>query len=326
MGDITRDLDLRPGWRRWSPSHLLPAFRRKDHAAAPAPGMRVPLPRAGSDWAAFHEQQNANTRKVVLGIGAISLGLVIFAFSGSSEPDPVGSKAPASPVPAARPALIARAAPEPAADPAAVAPAPVARDQMPSAPAPAVPAPAPVVSSRRTPSPGGAPIVINATRELEDAPEEKPSRALPPTPLPPPPPSDGRGALHLTSEPDVTVYEGDRRLGTTPLEVRLLPGRHQLRLVDRAKHLEEKHWVEIRAGQTHTEELSFGIGTLRVQAPDGTKLYVDSKLVGTAPFKGIDLVEGEHRIKVQRGAETMEDTITVPASHAVDYRVRFAED
>ncbi len=162
-------------------------------------------------------------------------------------------------------------------------------------------------------SPANDVIVIHATPELAE--EAAPAASK----------EEGFGKLTLTSDPSVVVYEGEKRLGRTPLKLTLSSGSHELKLVDKAKHLEVKRRVEIRAGGTHTRDLNFGIGSLKVLAPDGSKLWLNKKFAGTAPFKRLELAEGRHRLKVKSGVEVHEEWITVPPSRNVEYRVNFAD-
>lgn len=166
---------------------------------------------------------------------------------------------------------------------------------------------------------GDAPIVIHATREqqqeLTSAVVDRDAPAI----------ASGNGKLKLDSDPRVFVFEGERRLGRTPCELTLPAGSHELRFVDKAKHLEVKRRLEVRANGTAKRELSFGVGALRVRAPSGTKLWLNKKYAGSAPFKRLELAEGRHRIKLKKGGEVVEETIFVPPSQTVDYKVNFAE-
>lgn len=236
--------------------------------------------------------------------GGLLLGFL--AFGGEDPPPP----AP-------------RAAPAPAVVQAAVAPAGDGRREE-EAPAPSQPAPegtsAPVEHpDEPAPIRDDAPIVIEATLEpSEPTPARRGKkrgklRAIP---------SD-RGTLELTSDPEVSVFHGEKRLGKTPLDLPLPPGSYELRLVNRAKFLEAKRTVEIRAGRATQRELSFGVGTLRVDAPEGTKLYLDAKYVGEAPFAAIPVAEGRHYLRLKRGEDSVTEWLEIPPSRTVEYRVGF---
>jgi hypothetical protein len=166
--------------------------------------------------------------------------------------------------------------------------------------------------------PVDAPIVIHATREPE-APAPTAEKRVEASP------SIDKGTLKVTSEPSVWVYDGDARLGRTPLEIKLEPGRHEIRYVDKAKDLEVKSKVEIKSGQTSTRDLNFGVGTLRIEAPEGTKAFVGTRSIGEGPFGPIELLEGRHRLKLKKGSEVVEEWIDVPASRTIAYRVHFAD-
>jgi hypothetical protein len=185
-------------------------------------------------------------------------------------------------------------------------------------PPPRVAAPVVVTTPRAAPDPApaseAAPLVIDATAEQEAPKTEKPAVE-----------STAPGRLKITSEPNVTVFAGTRRLGRTPLDVKLAPGVHTLRFVDRARHLEKKQRIEVRPNGAHARELNFGVGALRIDAPDDTKLWLNRKYAGKAPFKKIQLAEGRHRLKLVRGEEVVEEWLEVPAAHTIDYRVSFAD-
>jgi hypothetical protein len=108
--------------------------------------------------------------------------------------------------------------------------------------------------------------------------------------------------------------------------MKLAPGRHDLRYVDKAKDLEVKARIEVKPGQTHSRELDFGIGTLRIEAPNGTKAFIGNRAVGTAPFGKIELLEGKHHLKLKRGSEALDEWLDVPAARVIDYRARFADE
>jgi hypothetical protein len=168
------------------------------------------------------------------------------------------------------------------------------------------------------------PIIIHATREADEsdaASSSKIARAIVGE-------ADAidQGAVRITSEPNVWVFEGETRLGRTPLEIKLEAGRHEIRYLDKAKDLEVRSRIDVRVGQTVVRDLNFGIGTLRIDAAEGTKGWIGTRFVGEAPFKKIELCEGRHRLRLKRGSETVEEWVAVPASRIVEYRVHFAEE
>jgi hypothetical protein len=63
------------------------------------------------------------------------------------------------------------------------------------------------------------------------------------------------GRLKLTADPEATIFEGDVKLGTTPLDVRLPAGTHTLRVIY-TDGRERTATIEIREGRTTRENLS----------------------------------------------------------------------
>jgi hypothetical protein len=182
---------------------------------------------------------------------------------------------------------------------------------------PAIQPKAPVVVPQESARPPlTPPIVINATREIQAKPVvQAPAPAM-----------QEKGSLKLTSDPEVTVLDGDVRLGRTPIESRLSPGRHEIHVVNNALMIDTKMNVDIRSGQTSMRELSFGVGALRVIAPDKTRIYLNGRFIGETPYKKITLAEGNYQLRLKHGEETQSETIEIPAASTVDYRVHFADE
>ena len=121
----------------------------------------------------------------------------------------------------------------------------------------------------------------------------------------------------------MTVYADGRRLGRTPLEVELDAGEHEIRLVNRARYLDvTKRWT-VRADRVLRRNISFGMSTLNIRAPRGSRLYIDGRAAGRAPLRALKISEGKHRIVAKKGRRRFKDTIDVPSSRTVDVRVRF---
>ena len=66
---------------------------------------------------------------------------------------------------------------------------------------------------------------------------------------------DEMGRLELTADAEATIYEGDTALGTTPLDLELPAGKHELRAVY-TDGRERTSIVEIRARKTTHEKLA----------------------------------------------------------------------
>jgi serine/threonine-protein kinase len=80
---------------------------------------------------------------------------------------------------------------------------------------------------------------------------EKLSLTFTPTKVPAPPPPPSFGLLRLNTEPWAKVFLGAKELGITPLlDIKLPPGRHQLKLVNDKQGLTRTITVVITAGKT----------------------------------------------------------------------------
>ena len=66
---------------------------------------------------------------------------------------------------------------------------------------------------------------------------------------------DEMGRLELTADAEATIYEGDTALGTTPLDLELPAGKHELRAVYKNGR-EQTSTIEIRARKTTHEKLA----------------------------------------------------------------------
>lgn len=182
----------------------------------------------------------------------------------------------------------------------------------------------PIAAAGRETAAGERPVLPGAPGRAVLAARLGPTQEPRLEPARPPLPRDvAAGRLWLRTDPPVQVYEGKARLGMTPLMVRLEPGGHDLRLVDRGMHLEVQHHVEIREGQTLSQELWLGVGRLRVAAPDGAKLTLDGRPMGVAPFEApMRLGEGRHRLRLEFEEEVLDEWIDIPPGSTVDYRAR----
>jgi hypothetical protein len=178
----------------------------------------------------------------------------------------------------------------------------------------------PATAPRSAPAPVEAPPPATAPdppREPDEAPaavtdsEPRLAAASPET-----------ATLEIDSDPPVSVFEADRRLGKTPLKVSLPVGKHELRFSERRLHLEEHQKLNLSA-EGRKLALSFATGGLELSAPDATRLWIDKDYVGEAPFQKIELAEGKHRIRVKHGTEELAEVLEVPPSGTVQYQVRF---
>jgi hypothetical protein len=93
------------------------------------------------------------------------------------------------------------------------------------------------------------------------------------------------GWLQVFAPFRVDVRVAGRRVGTSEDGKLLLPsGSHLVELADSTFGVAQRHRVEITPGGTTTLSMDAPLGTIEVDAPAGTQVYVDKELVGTTPL------------------------------------------
>jgi serine/threonine-protein kinase len=97
----------------------------------------------------------------------------------------------------------------------------------------------------------------------------------------------------------VDVYLDDRRLGRTPFTVELPAGRHRLRLTDRETLINAYRAVEVKADGTARLRRTFETSKLRVNAPPGSRVFLNGRFVAEAPMTEAETIyEGSYILKV----------------------------
>jgi hypothetical protein len=109
------------------------------------------------------------------------------------------------------------------------------------------------------------------------------------------------GRLLLNTKPAVEVQVDGRVVGRTPLAgpLPLTPGKHTVRLVNRALGVMHKEEVHIEVGKTNRLHRVFRTGTVQVYAMPFGEVFIDGVSKGLTPLDGpIEVYEGEHAIRV----------------------------
>jgi serine/threonine-protein kinase len=102
--------------------------------------------------------------------------------------------------------------------------------------------------------------------------------------------------VSLVSEPATVVYLGRRKLGRTPLQLRLPRRTVQLRLESREIGLIATRTLE--AGE-EKKRFRFGKGRLQFQLKPGVYIQLNGKMLGRSPLPTpVKVFEGRHRITV----------------------------
>lgn len=168
------------------------------------------------------------------------------------------------------------------------------------------------------PVPPETPAVVEAPVPQPDTPPSAPeprastdagvgvASTVPPTPAEPPRvpatgSSEPRSRVELFVSPDVDVSLEGRALGRTPLTVPLPAGRHKLTLSDVEKGLRTNRIIDVRPNDTMTFRVRLGMGSVLVVAPNGARIQLDGRELGTAPLSEMTLFEGEHQLLVTLG-------------------------
>lgn len=115
------------------------------------------------------------------------------------------------------------------------------------------------------------------------------------------PASGTAGILDLSVEPSVEVFEGEASLGRTPLKISLSAGRHTLRFKAEDKGIDTVRNVDIKANRENEERVRVGKGQVQLTAPEGARVEVDGRKIGTAPLNPFPVYEGNHKIVVYVG-------------------------
>ena len=130
--------------------------------------------------------------------------------------------------------------------------------------------------------------------------EAKPPEVAPPEVKPPTPPTAPAATtahLSVKTDPPVTVSDGKKSLGTSPLELELEPGAHVLRLVNRGAAVDQTLNAELKAGETfEVKELAKGTLVLKVKPWAYVKL--DGRTLGQTPIDPRQLYEGVHVLEL----------------------------
>ncbi len=264
----------------------------------------------------------------------------------------------ASSVPAPTPVVATQAQVAPVAPhvaPPVASPPPPAAVVRPAAPVPPVPVAAAPVRSSWSPallglvlgtlllaggvgafllrSPTETPLVVPEDAGVVEAPAPVP----PPIALVPEPVDAGvQGVtgpsksvpthlVELLVTPDVDVSIEGRALGRTPLKVPLPYGRHTLTLVNPELGLRSARMIDVRPTGSGIFRIRLGMGSLLVLAPNGARVSLDGKDLGTAPLAELSIPEGEHELLVTSNGAVWRKSLWVTGDQRQVLNVEFDE-
>jgi len=192
--------------------------------------------------------------------------------------------------------------------------------------------PPPVVQPASTVA-ATAPTVAPA---VERSPAPPPALAVsPPAPAPAlpaaaakPAVADARGkgdfmttGLDLVTDPSVEVALDKKPFGRTPIVIPATPGRHVLTLSDQSKGINQSRAVTVKKDGVTSMHLTVGRGTLSVRAPQGARVIVDGRVVGSSPVDDLHLFEGSHHLKVTLGDAVWQQSFVLRNEQSLRYDV-----
>jgi serine/threonine-protein kinase len=152
---------------------------------------------------------------------------------------------------------------------------------------------APSVSSSTTPD-----SPINTPLSSSDAPDDSVDE-----------PSPDEPQLVLSVVPAVDIWIDGKKAGVAPLTANLEPGPHVITLLNSKLGIRAKRTITVRPYGKTFSKITFGKGSVLVNAPPGATVFIDGKRAGEAPLsKEISVYEGNHRILVRfQGMQWKED-------------------
>ncbi len=181
-------------------------------------------------------------------------------------------------------------------------------------------------------------------KALDEARAPLPAVAMPEAAPPAPPPAEDfnaelqeiaarpmrderRGTLAVVSDPPTDVFVDGKNAGRAPVELPLQPGRHRVRVVDKAKGIEATRTVTVSPAKRAEEKFSFGTGLVIINAPPGAEIAIDGHKIGTAPFsEPVTVYEGTHSLRATLGErEPLEEKISLHSGERLKFDIQPTE-
>ena len=133
------------------------------------------------------------------------------------------------------------------------------------------------------------------------------------------------GWIRVFAPFDLQVYDGKKMIGTTDQERIMMPaGRHDLDFVNNQRGFRDTRIVELGPGATIPISIDKIEGTLRVDAPEGSEIFIDGTRVGEAPLGEQTVTLGVREVEVKHptlGAKKVSARVTSAAP--ADVKVEF---
>jgi hypothetical protein len=133
------------------------------------------------------------------------------------------------------------------------------------------------------------------------------------------------GSLAITSAVHLEVYEGAHLVGSTPLQLKLSPGLHELRFVDKAHGINVYRTYSIKPNDKLKDDVRLGKSRLMIDAPYGAAVVLNSRMIGYAPMEAESIFEGEYAIEVSYHGASWVESFSASPGDTIHYRVTFKD-
>jgi serine/threonine-protein kinase len=127
--------------------------------------------------------------------------------------------------------------------------------------------------------------------------------------------------IELVTDPPVEAALDKKPFGRTPLVIPATPGKHVLTLSEASKGINQSRVVMVKKDGVTPLRLTMGRGTLSVRAPQGARVMVDGRVVGSSPIDDLHLFEGTHHLKVTLGDAVWQQSFVLRNEQSLRYDV-----
>ena len=96
-------------------------------------------------------------------------------------------------------------------------------------------------------------------------------------------------------------------------------GQYRVRFTDKNKRLNIYKKYRIQPGGVHKDRIEFVQGTLTINAPKGSVVYLNGDSLGEAPLGPIAVYQGRYLVKVSKGGRKWTKWVDAPPGGNVTY-------
>jgi len=129
----------------------------------------------------------------------------------------------------------------------------------------------------------------------------------------------------LTVEPPVEIAIDGRKVGRSPVNLPLSPGKHAIQFTDAGRGINVSRSIHVADKGKTSQRLVIGKGTVEVSAPDGATIFIDGKPVGKAPVPEIPVFEGKHQILATLGSAKWKQGFSVNPNERMSFKIETIE-